>query len=91
MVGEEVVKYSSDVNELQKCAGANGSLKPKDNFERSPHLKSRKTVNDRGTSCPIVKRQLLHLSEVYQGSSGYYREALRPVIKTLIYRLEART
>jgi len=27
--------------------------------------KSRKTVNDRGTSCPTVK-QLLHLSSVYQ-------------------------
>jgi hypothetical protein len=50
--------------------------------------KSRKTVNDRGTSCPTVKRQLLHLSSVYQGSSGYYREALRPVIRKIINQLE---
>ena len=35
-----------------------------------------------------LRRQLLHLSSVYQRSSGYYREALRPVIRT--DRLEAR-
>jgi hypothetical protein len=37
-----------------------------------------------------VRRQLLHLSSVYQGSSGYYREALRPVIRRIINQLEVR-
>lgn len=31
-----------------------------------------------------VRRQLLHLTSVYQGSDDYYRAALRPVIKKLI-------
>jgi hypothetical protein len=38
---------------------------------------------------PKLQKQLLHLSSVYQSSSGYYREALRPVIRT--DRMEART
>ena len=38
-----------------------------------------------------VRRQILHLYSVYQGSCGYYREALRPVIRTLLGKLEART
>jgi hypothetical protein len=60
-------------------------------------------VNDAGTygqvdtrltracSPDVLRRQLLHLSSVYQSSPGYYREALRPVIRTLLDRLEART
>ena len=46
--------------------------KPSSDNDMRFTAKSRKTVNDRGTSCPTVK-QLLHLSSVYQGSSGYYR------------------
>jgi hypothetical protein len=34
-----------------------------------------------------VRRQLMHLSSVYQGSSPYYREALRPVIRKLLERV----
>jgi hypothetical protein len=41
----------------------------------------------RACSLP-VRRQILHLSSVYQRSSGYYREALRPVIRTLLDRME---
>lgn len=35
-----------------------------------------------------VRRQLLHLSSVYQGSSPYYREALRPSSRTLMARID---
>ncbi len=45
------------------------------------------TESVRGCS-RTVRRHLLHLSSVYQGSSGYYREALRPVIRKIITRLE---
>jgi hypothetical protein len=59
-------------------------------------------VNDAGTGSkidtpltqarsPSVRRQLLHLSSIYQGSSGYYREALRPVIRKILSQLEGRT
>jgi hypothetical protein len=56
-------------------------------------------VNDAGTGSkidtpltqsrsPSVRRQLLHLSSVYRSSPGYYREALRPVIRKIISRLD---
>jgi len=41
------------------------------------------TGNIRGICSRTVRRQLLHLS-----SSGYYREALRPVIRNLIARID---
>jgi hypothetical protein len=54
------------------------------------HIPTTKSPKNEGfcvsNSEPALRRQLLHLS-----SPGYYREALRPVIRTLLDRLEART
>jgi hypothetical protein len=49
MVGEEVVELPHDNNGLQKGAGENASLKPKGNFEPSPHLPSNLEVLNAGT------------------------------------------
>lgn len=37
MVGEEVVTHINDISNLQKGAGEMKPLKPKGNFEPSPH------------------------------------------------------
>ena len=52
-------------------------------------------VNDAGTFGEVdtrltqarsrdVRRQLMTLAKVYEGSDAYYRAALRPIIKTVI-------
>lgn len=72
MVGEEVVKHSSNIKALQEGEGEIGSLKPKGNFEASPHL----------------RRQLITLATVHGKSNDYYRAALMPIIKGVVERLE---
>jgi hypothetical protein len=50
MVGEEDLELPHEYNTINESEGKNGLLKPKENFERSPHLSGRSEVRHARTT-----------------------------------------
>jgi len=48
VVGEEVVPFPSNDNDLEQCAGQNASLKPKSDFGTRPHRPCFEAIDKRG-------------------------------------------
>jgi hypothetical protein len=74
LVGEEVVALPREINSLRKGAGENGSLKPKGNFEPSPHRVAALEAAEIGASSIGDDRYLVAGRFILDAVSGQWRD-----------------